>query len=115
MTEDDRSGLLDNAIKFLQDPQVRNSNLSKQLSFLESKGLSKEEIDEAMRRAGVVKSAVTPTEYSPPPLPVGPPPNSKRIVESGFNWGKFLVILAVIGSTSMALSQSVIMVTFECI
>lgn len=39
------------AVKFLQDPKVQASSLGKKVAFLESKGLTSEEIEEAMRRA----------------------------------------------------------------
>ena len=109
----DRSALLENAVRFLQDPQVRASSLAKQVAFLESKGLNREEIDEALQKAGVSSGAAGPAVAAaghslPPPLPVGPPP--VRAIEDRFNWGKFALMLAVIGSAGAALSQSVFLV-----
>jgi peroxin-14 len=43
--------LVANAVTFLKDPQVSSSSLEKKAEFLESKGLSKEEIEEAIRRS----------------------------------------------------------------
>lgn len=117
MTEPEpRSNLIDNAVKFLQDPQVRASSLSKQLNFLESKGLTLREVEEAMKRAGVTThndkvAVIVPSseEGHPPPLPQSPPPNRLQL-ERSFSWGRFLLTLALIGSASVALSQSVLLV-----
>lgn len=42
-----------NAVKFLSHPKVRGSPVIYRRSFLEKKGLTKEEIDEAFRRVPV--------------------------------------------------------------
>jgi peroxin-14 len=47
-----REDLLNSAINFLQDPKVQSATMAKKVSFLESKGMTSEEIQEAMRRAG---------------------------------------------------------------
>ncbi|PSS07788.1 Peroxisomal membrane protein, partial [Actinidia chinensis var. chinensis] len=44
-----------NAVKFLSHPKVRGSPVMYRRSFLERKGLTKEEIDEAFRRVPVSK------------------------------------------------------------
>ncbi|KAF9571968.1 peroxisomal membrane protein pex14 [Mortierella alpina] len=46
-----REDILASAVKFLQDPKVQASTLGKKVAFLESKGLTSEEIEEAMQRA----------------------------------------------------------------
>ncbi|XP_022933438.1 peroxisomal membrane protein PEX14-like [Cucurbita moschata] len=46
-----REDQVQNAVKFLQHPRVRGSPVVYRRSFLERKGLTKEEIDEAFRRA----------------------------------------------------------------
>lgn len=113
--------LLDNAVKFLQDPQVRTSNISRQIEFLEKKGLSRAEIEEAMRRAGIspLGQLQSPsTTQVPPPLPALPPPSldsarltAVQLPPKTFDWGKFALIIALIGSAGMALSQSFIFVS----
>lgn len=45
-----REDQVQNAVKFLQHPKVRGSPVQYRRSFLERKGLTKEEIDEAFRR-----------------------------------------------------------------
>lgn len=46
-----REPLITSAVSFLQDPNVASSSLAKRLAFLESKGLTEFERDEAIRRA----------------------------------------------------------------
>ena len=48
-----REDQVENAIKFLSHPRVRGSPVIHRRSFLERKGLTKEEIDEAFRRVPV--------------------------------------------------------------
>ncbi|CAH2352005.1 peroxisomal membrane protein Pex14p [[Candida] railenensis] len=43
--------LIGSAVSFLKDPNVGSSPLTKKIEFLESKGLSQQEIEEALRRA----------------------------------------------------------------
>lgn len=52
-TQPMREDQVGNAVKFLQHPKVRGSPVVYRRSFLEKKGLTKEEIDEAFRRAPV--------------------------------------------------------------
>lgn len=47
-----RPDMVASAVSFLQDPKVQQSNVSQRVSFLESKGLSPDEIDEALRQTG---------------------------------------------------------------
>jgi hypothetical protein len=48
-----REDYIQNAVKFLEHPKVKGSPVSYRYSFLEKKGLTKEEIDEAFRRVPV--------------------------------------------------------------
>lgn len=48
-----REDQIENAVKFLSHPKVRGSPVVHRRSFLEQKGLTKEEIDEAFRRVPV--------------------------------------------------------------
>lgn len=110
--------LLENAVKFLQDPQVRTSSVARQVEFLEGKGLSRSEIEEAMQRAGINSGQIQPAVTTPlPPLPTLPPPSldSGRLAimqpqSRAFDWGKFALVIALVGSAGMALSQSFIIV-----
>lgn len=52
-----REDILASAVKFLQDPKVQTSPLGKKVAFLESKGLTSQEIEEALARAGGASTA----------------------------------------------------------
>lgn len=78
---EDRSGLFRSAISFLRDSSVADAPLTKKIEFLQSKGLTQEEIQTALKEAQETDSApkeVVPVEdhkntYTyeavPPPLP----------------------------------------------
>lgn len=51
-----REEQVQNAVKFLSHPKVRGSPVIYRRSFLEKKGLTKEEIDEAFHRVPVSKA-----------------------------------------------------------
>ena len=67
MSETLRTELIETAVKFLTDPQVTKSSLSRRLAFLESKGLTAAEIEVAVKRAESKPSAEVPA------LPSGEP------------------------------------------
>nr|CAB3264786.1 peroxisomal membrane protein PEX14-like [Phallusia mammillata] len=55
-----RENLITTAIKFLQNPKVQSSPLPQKKDFLKRKGLTEEEIQAAVERAGVTESSVQP-------------------------------------------------------
>ncbi|CAH9062963.1 unnamed protein product [Cuscuta epithymum] len=57
-----REDQVENAVKFLAHPKVKGSPVMYRRSFLERKGLTKEEIDEAFRRVPDPTSTVSSTE-----------------------------------------------------
>ncbi|ORE13132.1 hypothetical protein BCV71DRAFT_246503 [Rhizopus microsporus] len=82
-----REDLISSAISFLSDPKVQSAPLAKKVSFLESKGMTSEEIEEAMARVNGKSAAVTTTTTTvgnpqpgtvmypaavPPPVPTRP-------------------------------------------
>jgi hypothetical protein len=81
-----REDLINSALSFLSDPKVQDAPLTKKVSFLESKGMTSEEIEEALARANgkSTGSAQTATATAgtmahqpimvqkPPPVPVRP-------------------------------------------
>lgn len=81
--QEPREDLVATAVRFLQNPRVSSSPLHQKKQFLLKKGLTNEEIDSAIRRAGPVHqvaerhgethpvAAVVPL---PPPLPPSPSP-----------------------------------------
>ncbi|KAG2233645.1 peroxisomal membrane anchor protein conserved region-domain-containing protein [Thamnidium elegans] len=65
-----REDLITSAISFLSDPKVQSAPLAKKVSFLESKGMTSEEIEEAMARAnGKSSGAVATTTAGTPQQP----------------------------------------------
>ncbi|KAI9353864.1 peroxisomal membrane anchor protein conserved region-domain-containing protein [Obelidium mucronatum] len=62
------------AVKFLSDPKVQSAPLNKRIAFLESKGLTSDEINEAIKRAAA-GSDVAPDL---PPRPVYPYPQQQQ-------------------------------------
>lgn len=52
-TTPSRSELLNNAILFLRDSKVRSSSLQSKIEFLHGKGLTDEEVQEALGRAAI--------------------------------------------------------------
>ncbi|KAI8368992.1 peroxisomal membrane anchor protein conserved region-domain-containing protein [Blakeslea trispora] len=80
-----REELITSAISFLSDPKVQSAPLAKKVSFLESKGMTSEEIEEAMSRANGKPATTTTTnqpagivvqpgmiQHAPPPVPARP-------------------------------------------
>ncbi|KAK4703853.1 peroxin-14, partial [Phenoliferia sp. Uapishka_3] len=60
-----RSALLASAVSFLRDPTTASSPLAQRIAFLESKGLSPQEIEHAMATAS--SSSVQPYQQTPYP------------------------------------------------
>ncbi|XP_072035837.1 peroxisomal membrane protein PEX14-like [Amphiura filiformis] len=67
-----REKMIDTAIKFLQNPQVRNSPLVQKKAFLQKKGLTAEEIELAIDRSGTREDVAPATQ--PPPSAAAVPP-----------------------------------------
>ncbi|CAI0398636.1 unnamed protein product [Linum tenue] len=104
-----REDQVQNAIKFLSHPKVRDSPVFHRRNFLEKKGLTKEEIDEAFRRVpdpspsaqptatnqaagqGVTTSTIQPAAVAQTPLPMttvpsGGSPSMVALARSRFHW-----------------------------
>lgn len=114
MSESESSeSMLSNAVRFLQDPQVQQSPLSKRIAFLESKGLTKAQIDQAMASAGVSTSTTSPTLVSPPPIPSLPSGMMQLQKETSFDWHRLMLFVAVLTSTGVALSQTIVSVMYK--
>ncbi|KAK4427139.1 Peroxisomal membrane protein PEX14 [Sesamum alatum] len=129
-----REEQVQNAVKFLSHPKVRGSPVIHRRSFLERKGLTKEEIDEAFRRVPDLTPSVQTTEPVVPNqdgqiksspdvqpqapmqvvqsnqiLPVGRP--SKLETDSRFHWSYALLavgFLAVSGAGTVVLFKNAI-------
>ncbi len=93
-----RQDLIASAVKFLQDPKVQEAPLAKRISFLESKGLSSEEIKQALA-----------TQAGAPPVP---PPNypSGLVVSTQhrpdpWGWKDYTIGLVGLAGTGYGLFQ----------
>ncbi|KAJ1973318.1 peroxisomal membrane protein pex14 [Dimargaris xerosporica] len=61
-----RHDLIQSAVRFLTDPKVQSSSLDKRTAFLQSKGMTKEEIDAAVAQAGLTNSSSPGTAVGQP-------------------------------------------------
>lgn len=118
-SQDDRQQLVASAVRFLKDPKVQAAALTKKVAFLEKKGLTSTEIQEALATAAAPGSAglaaenattlsatpATPaTSMMPtagginmvnlPPPPPPPPPPAK------LTWKDYFIAAVVIGGVS---------------
>ncbi|XP_062116276.1 peroxisomal membrane protein PEX14 isoform X2 [Humulus lupulus] len=122
-----REDQVQNAVKFLSHPKVRGSPVMYRRSFLEKKGLTKEEIDEAFRRvpdappsvqtSGVnqdgqkTSSSVQP-QTSAPAAPTNAVSQVASVTRSRFHWSHAVLavgLLAVSGAgTAVIIKNAVI-------
>ncbi|KAL9121321.1 MAG: hypothetical protein Q9187_002121 [Circinaria calcarea] len=61
-----RAALLDQATKFLQDDEIREATAERKTSFLESKGLTKEEIQDLLKVPKIDSTSSTQNSSTPP-------------------------------------------------
>lgn len=111
-----REDILASAVKFLQDPKVQASSLGKKVAFLESKGLTSEEIEEAMQRANgttpaagaAVSQALVPGQpqqqqmvpYPGQQVMMAPPPLPPK-----YDWKDMFIAAVVAGGFSYGMWQ----------
>lgn len=109
-----REELITSAVTFLNDPQVADSTMAKKIEFLESKDLSKDEIAEAIRRAGNTSSSSSPSTVAPAssvpgatgnvpgygyPVNQSPPPLPRR------DWKDYFVMATVTAGVAYGLYE----------
>jgi peroxin-14 len=104
-----REDLVNSAVNFLRDAKVQSASMAKKVSFLESKGMTSDEIQEALRRTSTSDSgsttvapakptmpindsnmAMLPAGYSPVMMQAPPPPLA-------LNWKDYFIAAVVIG------------------
>ncbi|KAF4078038.1 hypothetical protein AMELA_G00194840 [Ameiurus melas] len=92
-----REALIATAVKFLQNPKVRQSPLATRKAFLKKKGLTDEEVELAIQRSGSVEEALALSPSGPPHIihssPLAPVPHSPP----GYRWrdyGALAIIMA---------------------
>jgi peroxin-14 len=95
-----RDDMLKSAVSFLSDPKVQSAPLAKKIAFLESKGMTSEEIEEAMARVNGKSAAVTTTTTTAGPVayPAGvmqAPPVPAR---ASYDWRDVFIATVMAGS-----------------
>ncbi|KAG8954123.1 peroxisomal membrane protein pex14 [Tulasnella sp. 419] len=106
---ENREGLISNAVAFLKNPKTQQAPIEKRIEFLQVKGLTQAEIDEALRQAGPAASAPPPppsdafsvpstsfqTQYTPQYASSGvmmqPPPIPQR------DWRDYFIMAVISG------------------
>jgi peroxin-14 len=96
----ERNDLIANAVRFLQDPKVQSAPLTKRIAFLESKGLTSQEIQTALQQSSSTEASL-PVAASAPALPPRnyapyPPP----IQNHPWNWKDYT--LATVGVSGLS-------------
>ncbi|CAE6523996.1 unnamed protein product [Rhizoctonia solani] len=98
----DKSELVKNAVEFLSDPKIQAAPLTKRISFLESKGLTTAEIEDAISQSASSSTTSRPSSVysapqsqfafqSPPNTMVAPPPIPYR------DWRDYFIMALVSG------------------
>ncbi|OMJ27524.1 Peroxisomal membrane protein PER10 [Smittium culicis] len=70
MSSELREDVVSSAVRFLSDPKVQSASLAKQVSFLETKGLTSIEIENALKRAKLDLPTSTSSTSGQLPLPL---------------------------------------------
>ncbi|KDQ63678.1 hypothetical protein JAAARDRAFT_148270 [Jaapia argillacea MUCL 33604] len=104
MASPDRQELLRNAVAFLTDPKTQSSPLAQRVQFLEAKGLSPPDIEEAMRQAAVNQNQTTAPRYGPQYGPVyGPSPYAQLFAPPPahqWDWRDYFITAVVSGTVA---------------
>ncbi|OCH95795.1 hypothetical protein OBBRIDRAFT_816376 [Obba rivulosa] len=104
MATPERQELLRNAVEFLVDPKTQPSPLAQRVQFLEAKGLSGAEIEEAMRQAASKQPVARPAPqpYGPAPYaPVyGPAPYIAQPPQGQWDWRDYFITGVVSGTVA---------------
>ncbi|EMD42218.1 hypothetical protein CERSUDRAFT_110749 [Gelatoporia subvermispora B] len=103
MASPERYEILRNAVEFLVDPKTQSSPLAQRVQFLEAKGLSGAEIEEAMRQASAKQALARPPSqsYGPPYAPVyGPAPYAVQPPRLEWDWRDYFITGVVSGAVA---------------
>ncbi|KAL5013829.1 hypothetical protein ScPMuIL_008099 [Solemya velum] len=88
-----REDMIATAVKFLQNPKVQSSPLPQKKLFLEKKGLTKEEIDAAIQRSGIIQTVHAPSHLRQPQVQPQLHPIVQTAVPVDSSWAKARDIL----------------------
>ncbi|KAK2825453.1 hypothetical protein Q7C36_019380 [Tachysurus vachellii] len=92
-----REALIATAVKFLQNPKVRQSPLATRKAFLKKKGLTDEEVELAIQRSGSVEEALTLSPSGSPHMVHSSPLVPAAYSPPGYRWrdyGALAIIMA---------------------
>ncbi|XP_060794396.1 peroxisomal membrane protein PEX14 [Neoarius graeffei] len=92
-----REALIATAVKFLQNPKVRQSPLATRKAFLKKKGLTDEEVELAIQRSGSVEEALAQSPSGPSHIIHSPPFTPAPYSPPGYRWrdyGALAIIMA---------------------
>ncbi|CAG8571809.1 25013_t:CDS:2 [Cetraspora pellucida] len=104
-----RQSLITSAVNFLKDPNVQSSPLQKRVAFLESKGLTSEEIEEALKKSKGDDISTNASEVALPkhnqanvqssgqPIVIQPPPVPRM------DWKDYFIAAVFIGGIGYAI------------
>lgn len=96
-----RADMIASAVSFLEDPKVQSSSMSQRISFLESKGLTSQEMDLALSQVGRAHQPLQPsTPY--PMMPAYPPARPQR---DWRDWFIMAVVSGTVGYGVMSLAR----------
>ncbi|CAG8507161.1 9144_t:CDS:2 [Paraglomus brasilianum] len=98
-----RSDLVHSAVKFLQHPTLQNTSLDKRLDFLASKGLTIEEINEALRLIIDRDALVTHIELSAKRPDVHQPVHQLLHVRPRTDWRNLFLNVIIVGGLGHAI------------
>ncbi|CAG8485572.1 2014_t:CDS:2 [Paraglomus brasilianum] len=102
-----RANLIQSAVNFLRDPTVQNAPLQKRVSFLESKGLTSEEIEDALKQAKGGATA-SQTEGSQAAAVTAAAPPGQQVVHAvpppvpRMDWRDYFIAAVIIGGVGWA-------------
>jgi len=102
MATPERQELIRNAVSFLADPKAQASPLTQRMQFLEAKGLTPPEIEEAMRQASMNQSSVQGSIRSYPqaayPPGYGPLSYGAQTPPHIWDWRDYFITAVVSGA-----------------
>ncbi|KAH3822245.1 peroxisomal membrane protein PEX14-like [Dreissena polymorpha] len=98
-----REDLVATAVKFLQNPKVQQSSLDQRKAFLQKKGLTNEEVEEAVQRAGCQNASLSIGAGNQSVSVQGPVVPSNAIEKSGWTRSRELLgMVAMVAGLSYA-------------
>ncbi|OBZ87148.1 Peroxisomal membrane protein PEX14 [Choanephora cucurbitarum] len=109
----DRQDLIKSAVSFLSSPNVQSADKEKKIAFLQKKGLTQAEIDEAFKQTNTNETKPTPSlpvlpsrthypQYTPPQIVYYPQPANTLPAE------KVFAIAVIAGMSAFGLTASIL-------